>query len=217
MAKEWILNSAMNRFQLNFKRNVGPTSESIRNCSPKSLIDWENYYYSNVRTKQHIEELGKKLYTKITEIIKYEVNDISEEDCINYMVQLVIDRTYEGYKTEIDTIYGQLENILSLKIKPASDEWDRKFNVDFYFEIQNSQNEIKYIGIQIKPINKNIQLPEIHKEYKLQETTHLKFTKMYGGKVFYIYSTKNSNGKKIIQNIEVIDEIKSEIEKLKQS
>lgn len=217
MAKEWILNSAMNRFQLNFKRNVGPTSESIRNCSPKSLINWENYYYSNVRTKQHIEELGKKLYTKITEIIKYEVNDISEEDCINYMVQLVIDRTYEGYKTEIDTIYGQLENILSLKIKPASDEWDRKFNVDFYFEIQNSQNEIKYIGIQIKPINKNIQLPEIHKEYKLQETTHLKFTKMYGGKVFYIYSTKNSNGKKIIQNIEVIDEIKSEIEKLKQS
>ena len=170
-----------------------------------------------MRTKQHIEELGKKLYTKITEIIKYEVNDISEEDCINYMVQLVIDRTYEGYKTEIDTIYGQLENILSLKIKPASDEWDRKFNVDFYFEIQNSQNEIKYIGIQIKPINKNIQLPEIHKEYKLQETTHLKFTKMYGGKVFYIYSTKNSNGKKIIQNIEVIDEIKSEIEKLKQS
>lgn len=32
MAKEWILNSAMNRFQLNFKRNVGPTSESIRQC-----------------------------------------------------------------------------------------------------------------------------------------------------------------------------------------
>ena len=71
-----------------------------------------------MRTKEYIEELGKKLYTKITEIIKYEVNDISEEDCINYMVQLVIDRTYEGYKTEIDTIYGQLENILSLKIKP---------------------------------------------------------------------------------------------------
>jgi len=30
MAKEWILNSATNRFQLNFKRNVGPTSENIR-------------------------------------------------------------------------------------------------------------------------------------------------------------------------------------------
>ncbi len=29
MAKEWILNSAMNRYQLNFKRNVGAVSESI--------------------------------------------------------------------------------------------------------------------------------------------------------------------------------------------
>ena len=40
MAKEWILNSAMNRFQLNFKRNVGPTSESIRKCTPKTVEEW---------------------------------------------------------------------------------------------------------------------------------------------------------------------------------
>lgn len=30
MAKEWVLNSATNRFQLNFKRNIGATSEAIR-------------------------------------------------------------------------------------------------------------------------------------------------------------------------------------------
>lgn len=45
MAEEWILNSAMDRFQLNFKRNVGATSESIRKCEPKSLDEWEKYYY----------------------------------------------------------------------------------------------------------------------------------------------------------------------------
>ena len=28
MPKEWILNSATNRFQLNFKRNVGAVSEA---------------------------------------------------------------------------------------------------------------------------------------------------------------------------------------------
>jgi len=44
MAKEWILNSAMNRFQLNFKRNVGPTSESIRQCAPKTIEEWRAYY-----------------------------------------------------------------------------------------------------------------------------------------------------------------------------
>ncbi len=38
MAKEWILNSAMNRFQLNFKRNVGAVSEEIRKCSPKEIL-----------------------------------------------------------------------------------------------------------------------------------------------------------------------------------
>ncbi len=42
MPKEWILNSAMNRFQLNFKRNE--------------------------RSNEHIEELGRMLYVKITEI-----------------------------------------------------------------------------------------------------------------------------------------------------
>ena len=99
MAKEWILNSAMNRFQLNFKRNVGPTSESIRKCEPKTLKEWSEYYFSNVRTKEHIIELGKKLYIKITEVIQAEVEEITEEDCIDYILKLVIDRTFDGYMT----------------------------------------------------------------------------------------------------------------------
>lgn len=57
MAKEWILNSAMNRFQLNFKRNVGATSESIRKCEPKTLEEWREYYFSEVRSKEHIVKL----------------------------------------------------------------------------------------------------------------------------------------------------------------
>ena len=49
------------------------------------------------------------------------------------MMQLVIDRTYDGYVTEIQTIYGQLQGVFeSKKIEPAPDEWDRLFNVDFY-------------------------------------------------------------------------------------
>ncbi len=108
MAKEWILNSATNRFHLNFKRNVGPTSESIRNCSPKTHDEWRDYYFQNVRSREHIEELGKKLYVKRTEVIQAEVEEITEQDCIDYILQLVIDRTFEGYITEIKTVYGQL-------------------------------------------------------------------------------------------------------------
>lgn len=61
MAKEWILNSATNRFQLNFSRNVGKVSEEIRKCSPKKKKDWETYYYKNVHPKEHLVELGRKL------------------------------------------------------------------------------------------------------------------------------------------------------------
>jgi len=208
MAKEWILNSVMNRFQLNFKRNVGPTSESIRKCSPKTLDDWREYYFSKVKSEEEIIELGKKLYVKITEVIQSEVQQVTEQECIDYMMQLVIDRTFDGYTTEIQTIYGQLQQILKVPIQPAPDEWDRLFNVDFFIQIGE-----KYIGLQIKPINSGIQLPEIFKEYNLQADTHKKFTEKFGGKVFYLFSAKVGE-KKEIQNKEVIDEIIQEIKRL---
>ena len=208
MAKEWILNSTMNRFQLNFKRNVGPTSESIRQCAPKTIEKWQEYYFKNVCSKEHIENLGKKLYIKITEVIQAEVEDITEQDCIDYMTQLVIDRTFDGYMREINTIYGQLEKALGVKIEPAPDEWDRLYNVDFFIKAED-----KYIGIQIKPVNQGIQLSQIFKEKELQLKTHQKFTEKYGGKVFYVFSAKKED-KKVIVNEEVVDEIRQEIQRL---
>lgn len=211
MPKEWILNSATNRFQLNQKRNVGATSEAIRKCEPKSLEEWRDFYFENVRSQEQIIELGKKLYVKITEVLVAEIDEISEEDCINYIKQLVIDRTYDGYILEIKTIYGQLQEMINEKILPAPDEWDRLYNVDFYIEING-----RYIGLQIKPVSQVASIPEIYKEKGIQHNTHIKFTQEYGGKVFYIYSCK-SGDKKIIVNTEVIDEIKAEIDRLKNS
>jgi hypothetical protein len=208
MAKEWILNSVMNRFQLNFKRNVGPTSESIRKCAPKNVDEWREYYFKNVKPKEHIIDLGKKLYIKITEVIQSEIQEITEKDCIDYMIELVIDRTYDGYHTEIQTIYGQLQGILKIKIEPAPDEWDRLFNVDFFIKIKE-----KYIGLQIKPVKTGLQLPEIFKEYSIQQETHKKFTEVFGGKVFYLFSEKIGD-KKEIKNKEAITEIQKEIERL---
>jgi hypothetical protein len=87
--------------------------------------------------------------------------------------------------TEIKTIYEQLGKELQVKIEPAPDEWGRLFNVDFFIRIRDN-----YIGIQIKPVNQGIQLSQIFKEKELQLKTHEKFTKQYGGKVFYIFSSK---------------------------
>jgi len=207
MAKEWILNSAMNRFQLNFKRNVGAVSEEIRKCSPRAIEEWREYYFQNVRTKEHIEELGRKLYIKITEVISAEVEEITEEDCIEYMFNMVIDRTFDGYMTEITTIYGQLQKELNVKIQPAPDEWDRLYNIDFFIKIRD-----RYIGLQIKPAGDVSHIPQIFKEHSIQEATHKKFTEKYGGKVFYVISIKEG-GKKKIHNIDVISKIEEEVKK----
>ena len=208
MAKEWILNSATNRFQFNFKKNVGAVSEEIRKCSPKSLEEWRQYYFDNVREKTHIEELGQRLYIKITEVISSEVEGITEQDCIDYMLNLVINRTYDGYETEIKTIYGQLEKVLGCKIEPAPDDWDRGYNVDFYIKV----NE-KIIGIQIKPVSDAAHIPQIYQERALQKDSHAEFKKKFGGEVFYVFSFKK-DGKKTIQNTEVIEQIKAEMNRL---
>lgn len=207
MAKEWILNQAMNRWGLNKKNSVGPVSELIRKCAPKKLEDWEKYYYERVYSRDYLEELGRKLYVKITEVIQHEVAEVTEQDCMNYIKEVVINRTFEGYQTEIQTIYGQLQNILGVPIKPAPDEWDRLYNVDFFIEVND-----KYIGLQIKPITFEHTF-EDYKWKEMQETTHLKFQKKFGGRVFIVFSVKVGE-KKTIKNIEVVDDIKNEIKKL---
>lgn len=53
------------------------------------------------------------------------------------------------------------------------------------------------------------------KEHNLQLDSHEKFTAKYGGKVFYIFSMKQ-DGKKVIANPEIVEEIREEINKLKQ-
>jgi len=107
-------------------------------------------------------------------------------------------------------VYGQLEKELGIIIEPAPDEWDRLYNVDFFI-----RGNGKYIGIQIKPVHQGIQLAQIFKEKDLQGKTHKEFTQQYGGKVFYVYSSKVGDRKEI-RNKEVIEEIRQEIERLGQ-
>jgi len=219
MAKEWILNIATNRWGLNKKESVGPVSLWIRECNPKTKKEWKKCYYEklyamlkekeiHLTPQEYLEQLGKKLYTKITEVIQAEIDEVKEEDCFAYISNLVIDRTFDGYKTEIKTIYEQLQNILNTPIKPAPDKWDRLYNVDFYIEVDG-----KCIGLQVKPITYE-QTPEVYKWKEWLSKTHSKFEKAQGGKVFIIFSIKNDNKKEIF-NPEVVEDIRKEIERLR--
>ncbi len=217
--RETLLNYAMNRWGLNKARSVGPTSELIRTCCPKAFEEWEGFYFGSATqkkkdglkiTREYITDLGKTLYIKLSEVVQNELKAIQEEECIDYAYNLVLNRTYEGYKTEVDTIYGQLEGILGIKIHPAPDKWDRAYNVDFY--IQPKEGEKKYIGIQIKPISSGKSINDYQWD-KMHKDNHDRFTSDFGGKVFFIYSIK-SGDKKQIYNTEVVEEIKAEIKRL---
>jgi len=214
--REALLNYGMNRWGLNKAHSVGTTSELIRISSPSTFEEWENYYFENAKqkkrdgiriTREYLIELGRKLYIKLSEVVQNELESVTEEECIDYAYNLVLNRTYEGYMTEIQTIYGQLQNILGIQIEPAPDEWDRLYNVDFFIEING-----KYIGLQIKPTT----FKHTFEEYKwkeMQETSHRKFQEKFGGKVFIVFSVKEGK-KKVIHNPEVIEEIRREIERL---
>ena len=215
--RETLLNYGFNRWGLNKAYSVGTTSELIRSCAPSNFEDWENFYFSNATQKkknglrisrEYITNLGQTLYIKLTEVVQKELQSITEEECIDYAYNLVLNRTYEGYMTEIETIYGQLENILGVSIEPAPDHLDRTYNVDFTIQVNNHS-----LGIQIKPISsehafKNNQWTEMH------ANNHKRFEQDFGGKVFFVYSVKGTGKKKQIYNIEVVDEIKAEIQRL---
>ena len=215
--RETLLNYGMNRWGLNKAYSVGPTSELIRACSPKTFEEWEEYYFTHAKqkkrdvikiTREYITGLGQTLYIKISEVIRSELDSISEEECIDYAYNLVLNRTYEGYKSEIDTIYGQLESIVNRKIEPAPDEWDRTYGVDFYIRLKKG-----YIGIQIKPISSGQSINQ-YQWVEMHRKNHARFKDEFGGNVFFVYSVKGSGKKKKIYNTEVIEEIISEINRL---
>lgn len=217
--KEWVLNIAFNRWQFNRPRYVGKLSEAIRTCAPKTLEQWKDYYFSEVKPEgellgetmeQHLVEVGRRLYVKISEQLHAEVSAITETDCIQYVHDVVLNRTFSGYLTEKQTVYGQLEKLLDTKLEPAPDEWDRLYNVDFYIPVGKAK-----VGIQIKPTTYE-QTPEPHKWRQWMQESHKRFQQEQGGKVFIVFSV-NQGGTKVIANLAVVDEIRAEIERLRAS
>lgn len=218
MAKEWVLNVATNRWGLNKKSVVGPVAEWIRECDPDSEAQWEERYLKRLdqflqeksiplAPDDYLQSLGQRLYVKVSEVLSAEVAEVTEEDCISYIRDLVIHRTFDGYVREKETIYETLAKLLDVMIIPAPDEWDRGYNVDFFIQIGKY-----FIGLQIKPITYQ-QTPGVHNWLAWQEKNHRRFQDKFGGRVFVIFSIAEARQKKI-WNGEIIEEIKAEIVRL---
>ena len=216
--KEKVLNYACQTYQLSRPNKVGAVMALIRQCQPQTIEEWKTWYFENAKTdgknafkitKESLLELGERLYTKITEVVIPEwqeaFNQLTKEDCIDYIYNLTINRTFDGYLREKSVINDGLAKIFSDTVFEESDpELDHAGDIDYVAKIGD-----KAIGIQIKPVTAKANFGA----YSLTErmkASFADFTEKYGGKVFIVFSLDGE-----IANKEVIEEIKTELQRLK--
>jgi len=221
--KETLLNLAINRFQLNRPASVGEIMRLIRDCQPKSLGEWDAWYFENAKTKsrtpvrmtrESIREIGERLYAKLEEFVIPEMKEaiatITEADCIDYVYNLVILRTYDGYVTEKSVVTDKLAaKFPDVEFKESDSELDHAGDVDYIAIVGKYQ-----FGIQVKPITVDTGIASYSISSRMQKSFDA-FTKKYGGKVFVVKSKKEGDSK-VIVNKDVIAEIESEIKRLKE-
>lgn len=215
--KERVLNYACQTYQLSRPNKVGAVMALIRQCQPTSYEEWKDWYFENAYTNgknttkithDTLKELGERLYAKITEIVIPEweaaFRELTLQDCIDYIYNLTINRTYDGYLREKSVVYDGLAKIFSdIKFEESDPELDHAGDIDFIAKIGENQ-----IGIQIKPVTATANFGN----YSLTErmkTSFESFKEQFGGNVFIVFSLDGE-----IANKEIIEEIRKEIIRL---
>lgn len=215
--KEKVLNYTTQTYQLSRPNKVGAVMALIRQCQPKSLQEWEAWYFENAKTdgktqqkitREVLTELGERLYVKIKEIVIPEwteaFNQLTLQDCIDYIHNLTINRTFDGFIREKSVIEDNLVKIFpDVRFEESDPHLDHAGDIDYLGWVGT-----KAFGIQIKPITSSANFGNYSASDRMKVSFN-EFTEKYGGKVFIIYSVDEK-----IKNEEIISEIKTEIKRL---
>jgi len=216
--KEKVLNYANQTYQLSRPNKVGAVMALIRKCQPKTIEEWEKWYFEKAYTdgknpakitNDTLVELGERLYVKITEIVIPEwreaFNQLALQDCIDYIYNLTINRTYDGFNREKSVVTGTLEKRFpDVKFVESEPELDHAGDIDYLGYVGK-----KAFGIQIKPVTAKANFGNYSPSERMKASFR-EFEQKYGGKVFIIFSIDDE-----IKNIEVLEEIEKEIARLK--
>ena len=215
--KEHVLNYACQLYQLSRPAKVGAVMALIRECQPSTYEQWKEWYFKNAYTAtktpvklsvESLTELGERLYEKIQTFVIPEwqeaFSQLTLQDCIDYIYNLTINRTYDGYIREKSVVNdGLAKKFPYVTFEESDPELDHAGDIDYVAKVGKYQ-----FGIQIKPVTANANFGG----YSLSErmkASFKDFTEKYSGKVFIVYSLKGE-----IANTEVIESIRKEIERL---
>lgn len=218
--KEFLLNYGNRRWGLTKTAKVGEVMALIRKCQPSSFKGWENWYFENAYTKtkapikvtkEILRELGERLYSKITETVVPEIKEaiktLTINDCIDFVYQVTLHRTYDGFFEEKSVVNDVLvKKFPNVKFKESDPQLDHAGDIDYLGVIGE-----KAFGLQIKPITVNANLGNYDISARMQQSFK-SFEEQYGGKVFIIMSVDGQ-----IANQEVLQAIEKEITRLKKS
>lgn len=215
--KEKVLNYATQTYQLSRPNKVGAVMALIRECQPKTFEQWEKWYFENANTdgktptkitKESLEELGERLFVKIKEIVIPEwteaFNQLTLQDCVDYIFNLTINRTYDGFIREKSVIEDNLaQEFPNVKFEESDPELDHAGDIDYLGWVGK-----KAFGIQIKPVTAKANFGNYSATERMK-ASFSDFTKKFGGQVFVVFSIDDK-----IKNEDVIGLIADEIKRL---
>lgn len=215
--KEHVLNYACQLYQLSRPAKVGAVMALIRECQPSSYEEWKDWYFENAYTAtktpvklslESLTELGERLYDKIQTFVipdwQEAFSQLTLQDCIDYIYNLTINRTYDGYIREKSVVNdGLAKKFPDVAFEESDPELDHAGDIDYVAKVGKYQ-----FGIQVKPITANANFGGYSLSERMKSSFN-DFTEQYGGKVFIVYSQKGE-----IANTEVINSISEEIERL---
>jgi hypothetical protein len=216
--KEKVLNYACQTYQLSRPNKVGGVMALIRECQPKTYEEWEAWYFEKSYTESKnpskitpeiLHELGERLYEKITQVVIPEwqaaFQDLNLQDCIDYIYNLTIQRTYDGYIREKSVVNdGLSKHFPNVTFVESDTDLDHAGDIDYLGFVG------KYaFGIQIKPITSKSNFGNYSPTERMIQNFR-DFEDKYKGKVFIVYSLDGE-----IANKELIKFIEFDIERLK--
>lgn len=215
--KERVLNYACQTYQLSRPNKVGAVMALIRDCQPASFEEWKAWYFENAYTEgknstkvtvDSLKELGGRLYAKITEVVIPEwqaaFQELTVQDCIDYIYNLTLNRTYDGYLREKSVINDGLAKIFpDIEFEESDPELDHAGDIDYIAKVGD-----KCFGIQIKPITASANFGSYSLTERMKASFE-SFKEQFGGEVFIVFSLDGN-----IANIEVINDIQKEIARL---
>jgi hypothetical protein len=215
--KEKVLNYACQTYQLSRPNKVGAVMALIRECQPQTIEDWQQWYFENAYTeaqtktkitRESLHELGERLYEKITEVVIPEweaaFKALTLQDCIDYIFNLTINRTFDGFLREKSVVNDGLAKIFpEITFEESDSELDHAGDIDYTAKVGD-----KTLGIQIKPVTAKANFGNYSATERMK-AGFADFEETFGGKVFVVFSLDGE-----IANKEVIEEIRQEIKRL---